>query len=170
MVERAANGAIQVTNSRPHREENTQTACVHIVFVLIKAIKHRKNMEREKYSIEEDVKKLKYSHKEKKKSELENRGSKWKKRDCQSVRWNIRVKSESCSVESNSLGSHWLYSSWNSPGQNTGVDSLSLLQGSSHSRDRTQVSHIAGRFFTSRATREAQRKSKYTNNDSKKIK
>lgn len=86
MVERAANGAIQVTNSRPHREENTQTACVHIVFVLIKAIKHRKNMEREKYSIEEDVKILKYSHKEKKKSELENRGSKWKKRDCQSVR------------------------------------------------------------------------------------
>ena len=46
-------------------------------------------------------------------------------------------------------------SPWNSPGQNTGVGSLSLLQGSSQPRDQTQVSHIAGRFFTSWATREA---------------
>ena len=30
---------------------------------------------------------------------------------------------------SNSLGPHELYSPWNSPGQNTGVDSLSLHQG-----------------------------------------
>ena len=37
---------------------------------------------------------------------------------------------ESRSVVSNSLGSHGLYSPWNSPGQNTGVGSLSLLQGS----------------------------------------
>ena len=29
----------------------------------------------------------------------------------------------------NSLGPHGLYSPWNSPGQNTGVGSLSLLQG-----------------------------------------
>ena len=29
-------------------------------------------------------------------------------------------------------------------------------RGSSQSRDQTQVSHIAGRFFTSRATKEAQ--------------
>ena len=36
--------------------------------------------------------------------------------------------SESCSVLSDSLQSHGPYSSWNSPGQNTGVDSLSLLQ------------------------------------------
>ena len=35
---------------------------------------------------------------------------------------------ESCSVVSNSLRTHGL-SSWNSPGQNTGVGSLSLLQG-----------------------------------------
>ena len=41
------------------------------------------------------------------------------------------------------------------PGQNTGVDSLSLLQGSSQPRDQTQASHIAGRFFTSWATGEA---------------
>ena len=36
--------------------------------------------------------------------------------------------SESCSVVSNSLWPHGLYSPWNSPGQNTGVGSLSLLQ------------------------------------------
>ena len=36
---------------------------------------------------------------------------------------------ESCSVVSNSLRPHGLYSPRNSPGQNTGVCSLSLLQG-----------------------------------------
>ena len=55
---------------------------------------------------------------------------------------------------SDSLRPHGLYSPWNSPGQNTGVGSLSLLQGSFQSRDQTRVSHIAGRFFTSWATRE----------------
>ena len=38
-------------------------------------------------------------------------------------------ESESHSVMSNSLWPHGLYSSWNSPGQNTGVGSLSLFQG-----------------------------------------
>ena len=38
---------------------------------------------------------------------------------------------------------------WNSLGQNTGVGSLSLIQGSSQTRDRTQVSRTTGRFFTS---------------------
>ena len=37
-----------------------------------------------------------------------------------------------------------------------GVGSLSFSRGSSPPRDRTQVSSIAGGFFTSRATREAQ--------------
>ena len=37
--------------------------------------------------------------------------------------------SEICSVVSNSLWLHGLYSPWNSPGQNTGVGSLSLLWG-----------------------------------------
>ena len=37
--------------------------------------------------------------------------------------------SESCSVVSDSLRPHGLYSPWNSPGQDTGVGSLSLLQG-----------------------------------------
>ena len=37
--------------------------------------------------------------------------------------------SESRSVMSDSLQPHWLYSAWNSPGQNIGVSSHSLLQG-----------------------------------------
>ena len=50
-----------------------------------------------------------------------------------SVRWlcdthQVGPKSESHSVMSNSLWPHGLYSPWNSPGQNTGVGSLSLLQ------------------------------------------
>ena len=50
----------------------------------------------------------------------------------------------SWSVVSNSLQPHELYSPWNSPGQNSGVGSLSLLQGifptqgSSQPRDRTR--------------------------------
>ena len=55
---------------------------------------------------------------------------------------------------------------WNSPGQNTGqntgVGSHPLLQGTFPTQgmepiDRTQVSCIEGRFFTSWATREAQK-------------
>ena len=41
----------------------------------------------------------------------------------------LLLESESRSVKSNSLRPHGLYSPWNSPGQNTGVGSLSLLQG-----------------------------------------
>ena len=40
-----------------------------------------------------------------------------------------RPESESCSVMSDSLRPRGLYSPWNFPGQNTGVGSLSLLQG-----------------------------------------
>ena len=40
----------------------------------------------------------------------------------------VIVKVESCSVVSDSLRPHGLYSPWNSPGQNTGTGSLSLLQ------------------------------------------
>ena len=43
--------------------------------------------------------------------------------------WRSEVKwSESCSVVSDSLWPHGLYSPWNSPGQNPGAGSLSLLQ------------------------------------------
>ena len=41
----------------------------------------------------------------------------------------MKHKSESCSVVSDSLQHHGLYSPWNSPGQNTGVGSFPLLQG-----------------------------------------
>ena len=41
---------------------------------------------------------------------------------------NVKIsETESCSVVSNSLRPYGLYSQWNSPGQNTGVGSLSLL-------------------------------------------
>ena len=60
-----------------------------------------------------------------------------------------KEQSESHSVASNSLRPHTLYSPWSSPGQNTGVGSLSLLQRISQPRDQTQVFRIAGIFFTS---------------------
>ena len=41
----------------------------------------------------------------------------------------LNEQSESRLVVSDSLQPHELYSPWNSPGQNTGVGSLSLLQG-----------------------------------------
>ena len=41
----------------------------------------------------------------------------------------LATESENCWVVSNSLWPRGLYSPWNSPGQNTGVGSLSLLQG-----------------------------------------
>ena len=51
----------------------------------------------------------------------------WHRRD--SARRTGNRESESHSVVSDSLWPHGLYSPWNSPGQNTGVGSLSLLQG-----------------------------------------
>ena len=45
------------------------------------------------------------------------------------VGWSMKEKSKSRSVVSNSLWPHRLYSPWDSPGQNAGVHSLSLLQG-----------------------------------------
>ena len=41
----------------------------------------------------------------------------------------LSIYSESSSVVSDALRPHGLYGPWNSPGQNTGVGSLSLLQG-----------------------------------------
>ena len=64
--------------------------------------------------------------------------------------------SKSHSVMSNSLQPNGIYSPWNSPGQNTGVVALPFSRGSSLPRGQTLVSRIAGRFFTSWATREAQ--------------
>ena len=69
-----------------------------------------------------------------------------------------KSESESHSVVSNSFRPQGWCTPWNSPGQNTGVCSLSLLQDTSQPRDRLQVSHIACGFFNSWATREAQSK------------
>ena len=58
----------------------------------------------------------------------------------------VKVKvAQACPTFSDPMG----YSLWNSLGQNTGVSSLSLLQGISQPRNQTQVSHIAAGFFTS---------------------
>ena len=57
--------------------------------------------------------------------------------------------SESHSVMCDSLRPHGLYSPWNSPGQNTGVGSLSLLQWIFQPRNWTRVSCIVGGFFSS---------------------
>ena len=62
-------------------------------------------------------------------------------------------ENENQSVVSDSLWPHGLYSLWNSPGQNTGVGSCSLLQRIFTTWDWTQVSRIAGRFFSSWATK-----------------
>ena len=64
--------------------------------------------------------------------------------------------SESRSVVSDSFRHHVLYSPWNFPGQNAGVGSLSLLQGIFPTQRLNQVSRIAGGFFISWTTREAQ--------------
>ena len=69
-----------------------------------------------------------------------------------------KSESESHSIVSNSFRTQGWCTPWNSPGQNTGVCSLSLLQDTSQPRDRLQVSHIACGFFNSWATREAQSK------------
>ena len=66
------------------------------------------------------------------------------------VKW-----SESCSVIFNSLRLHGLYSPWNSPCQNTGVGSLSLLQQIFLTKELNRgLSCIASRFFTNWAIRE----------------
>ena len=75
------------------------------------------------------------------------------------VGWHHQLKGHesevSHSVMSNCLQPHGLYSPWNSLGQNIAVDSHPLSKWSSQPKDQTQVSHIAGGFFTSWATREA---------------
>ena len=66
----------------------------------------------------------------------------------------LKVKSESCSVVSNSLQPHGLYSPGNSRGQNTGWVAFPFSRGSSQPRNQTRVSCIGGVFFTNWALRE----------------
>ena len=47
----------------------------------------------------------------------------------EAILFSLQAESESRSVVSDSLWPHRRYNTWNSPGQNTGVGSLSLLQG-----------------------------------------
>ena len=54
---------------------------------------------------------------------------------------------KSCSVMSDSLQPHGLYNPWNSPGQNTGVGSLSLLQGSFPTQGLTPALPHCRRFL-----------------------
>ena len=58
---------------------------------------------------------------------------------------------------------NYTYSPQNSPGQNTGVGSFPFSRGSAQPRDQTQVSHVAGRFLISWATRETQEGWKFHN-------
>ena len=58
----------------------------------------------------------------------------------------VKVKlAQLCLTLSNPMA----YTVHNSPGQNTGVGSLSLLQGIFPTQGSNPVSHTAGRFFTS---------------------
>ena len=68
---------------------------------------------------------------------------KWKYSLIQRISDTVKVK-----VASHSLLPHRQCSPWNSPGQDTGVGSLFLPQGTSQTRDRTEVSHIKRGFFT----------------------
>ena len=73
----------------------------------------------------------------------------------------------SCSVVSDYLQPHGLQISrllcpWNSPGKNTRV-AIPFSMGSSRPRDQIQESHIASRFFTFWATREASTNQLYSN-------
>ena len=56
---------------------------------------------------------------------------------------------------SNSLQPHGLYSPWNSPGQNTGVDSCSVLQGIFPTQGSNPCLPHCSQIFTIWATREA---------------
>ena len=71
--------------------------------------------------------------------------------------WLFSMKSESgsCLVVSDSLGPHALHSPWTSPGRILEWVAFPFSRGSSQPRGWTQVSRIAGRFFISLATREA---------------
>ena len=57
-------------------------------------------------------------------------------------------ESESCSVVSDSLQHHGLYSPWNSPGQNTGIGSVLLLQGIFKPGIKPTSPALSSGFFT----------------------
>ena len=70
--------------------------------------------------------------------------------------WKWKCESESCSVVSNSLQPHGLYSHGTLQARILEWVAFPFSRESSQPRDQTQVSHIAGRFLTNWAIREAQ--------------
>ena len=76
-----------------------------------------------------------------------NHNGKQYEKECVCV-YAYESESESRSVMSDPLQPHGLNSPWNSPGQNAGVGSLSLLQWIFPTQESKGVSCIAGGFFT----------------------
>ena len=68
----------------------------------------------------------------------------------------LPCESESCSVVSSSLQPHELYNPWNSPGQNTGAGSCSLVQGIFPTQGSNPGLRYCRQIFNLWATREAQ--------------
>ena len=69
------------------------------------------------------------------------------------MKYSFESESESHSVMSNSLRPHGLFCPWSSRGQNTGVGSLSLLQGIFPTQGLNSCLPHYNKFFTSWATR-----------------
>ena len=70
--------------------------------------------------------------------------------------WCCDMISQSCpALQPHGLEPARLLCLWDSPGRNTGVGAIPFSIESSWPRVRTWVSHVAGRFFTIWATREA---------------
>ena len=82
-----------------------------------------------------------------------NKNCPWESQDLRLIRFAQSCPSLFDLMDYNLPGSS---SHGDSTGKNTGVGCHALLQGIFQPRDQTQVSHIAGGFFTSWATREAQ--------------
>ena len=79
------------------------------------------------------------------------------KRKCSNCKWKVLV-AQLCLTLLQPHGLQlvrllWL---WNSPGKNIGVGCYSLFKGILPTQDQTWLSHIADRFLTVWATREAQ--------------
>ena len=73
------------------------------------------------------------------------------------LKWMLKWRSESHLVVSDSLRPHGLYRDGILQARILKCVAFSFSRGSSQPKDRTQVSHTAGRFFTSWATREVQK-------------
>ena len=64
-------------------------------------------------------------------------------------KYKVRITVFYCTESESCIQLFGLYSPWNSPGQNTGVSSLSLLQGIFPTQGSNPGLRISGGFFTS---------------------